>query len=130
MGAAVQAGVLAGEVKDGRVLLRMLWAMGSETYVPTHCQDLVLLDVVPLSLSVAGSTAEARTILQLSRSCAEQLARAQATHDGLSSVFLPRNTRVPAKKTKAGSLAGCDFVALRLCCEKGLMLAHVFAVRS
>ncbi|CAE7336712.1 dnaK2 [Symbiodinium natans] len=57
MGAAVQAGVLAGEVKD-----------------------LVLLDVVPLSLSVA-------------------------THDGLSSVFLPRNTRVPAKKTKVFSTA-------------------------
>ncbi|CAJ1350392.1 unnamed protein product [Effrenium voratum] len=57
MGAAVQAGVLAGEVKD-----------------------LVLLDVIPLSLGVA-------------------------THDGLSSVFLPRNTRVPVKKTKVFSTA-------------------------
>eukprot|EP00930_Biecheleria_cincta_P048973 TRINITY_DN34210_c0_g1_i1.p1 TRINITY_DN34210_c0_g1~~TRINITY_DN34210_c0_g1_i1.p1 ORF type:complete len:737 (-),score=177.86 TRINITY_DN34210_c0_g1_i1:162-2372(-) len=57
LGAAVQAGVLAGEVKD-----------------------LVLLDVIPLSLSVA-------------------------THDGLSSIFLPRNTRVPAKKTKLFSTA-------------------------
>lgn len=57
MGAAVQAGVLAGEVKD-----------------------LVLLDVIPLSLGVA-------------------------THDGLSSVFLPRNTRVPVRKTKVFSTA-------------------------
>jgi len=52
IGAAVQAGVLTGEVTN-----------------------LVLLDVIPLSLSVA-------------------------THDGQSSVFLPRNTRVPAKKSK------------------------------
>lgn len=57
MGAGVQAGVLAGEVKD-----------------------LVLLDVIPLSLGVA-------------------------THDGLSSVFLPRNTRVPVRKTKVFSTA-------------------------
>lgn len=57
LGAAVQAGVLAGDVKD-----------------------LVLLDVIPLSLSVA-------------------------THDGLSSMFLPRNTRVPAKKSKVFSTA-------------------------
>ena len=62
MGAAVQAGVLAGEVKD-----------------------LVLLDVIPLSLGVA-------------------------THDGLSSIFLPRNTRVPVRKTKA--LLSFPFVSL------------------
>eukprot|EP00931_Biecheleriopsis_adriatica_P113680 TRINITY_DN8883_c0_g3_i2.p1 TRINITY_DN8883_c0_g3~~TRINITY_DN8883_c0_g3_i2.p1 ORF type:complete len:685 (-),score=170.51 TRINITY_DN8883_c0_g3_i2:47-2080(-) len=57
MGAAVQAGVLAGDVKD-----------------------LVLLDVIPLSLGVER-------------------------HDLLNSVFLPRNTRVPVKKTKVFSTA-------------------------
>mmetsp|Transcript_72278 Transcript_72278/g.162194 ORF Transcript_72278/g.162194 Transcript_72278/m.162194 type:complete len:727 (+) Transcript_72278:3-2183(+) len=57
IGAAVQAGVLTGEVKD-----------------------LVLLDVIPLSLSVA-------------------------THDGLCSVFIPRNMRIPAQKSKIYSTA-------------------------
>jgi len=52
VGAAVQGGVLTGEVNS-----------------------LVLIDVIPLSLSVA-------------------------THNGQSSVFVPRNTRVPVKKTK------------------------------
>mmetsp|Transcript_106473 Transcript_106473/g.189309 ORF Transcript_106473/g.189309 Transcript_106473/m.189309 type:complete len:723 (-) Transcript_106473:71-2239(-) len=52
LGAAVQAGVLTGDVKD-----------------------LVLLDVIPLSLGIKR-------------------------HDGLVSVFMPRNARVPARKTK------------------------------
>jgi len=52
VGAAIQGAVLTGEIRD-----------------------LILLDVLPLTLSIA-------------------------THDGLCSVFLPRNTRVPVRKTK------------------------------
>ena len=48
---------------------------------------------------------------------------AQATHDGLSSVFLPRNTRVPAKKTKAGvQLAWPHAAAVR-----GTVVRQVFS---
>jgi len=55
VGAALQAGVLTGEVRN-----------------------LMLLDVIPLSLGLR-------------------------THDGLTSVFMKRNSRVPLKKTKVFS---------------------------
>lgn len=57
IGAALQAGVLTGDVTD-----------------------LVLLDVTPLSLGVE-------------------------THDGMVSVLIPRNTRIPSKVTKVYSTA-------------------------
>lgn len=57
LGAAVQAGVLTGEVKD-----------------------LILLDVIPLSLTLE-------------------------THNGICSMFVPRNTRIPIKKTKVFTTA-------------------------
>ena len=53
MGAAVQAGVLAGEVKERNL---SFW-LGIRFRRVQHAgpEDLVLLDVVPLSLSVVWS---------------------------------------------------------------------------